>query len=212
MKLLRKLTDLLWPRALQCLCCDTVTEGSLLCGECASQLNRLRLPERDGRVRSVWAYSGAASSLILGLKDGCVADCAQVLADGMAENIRKMALPPETVLTWVTMPRSRLRMRGIDHGRILCSEVARRTGMRMECLLERREGHTQRGLTGDQRRWNLIGAFSCGKRIGSPVLLIDDVLTTGATAQECTKALLHSGASAVYVLTAAAVLREDLME
>lgn len=206
MRLFRMLEDVLWPRALQCLCCESCTEGELLCPDCAAQLRNLRLPMTDGPVQSVWAYKECAGRLVRGLKDGCVADCAKVLAEGMAEVVREMQLPPDTVLTWVTMPRARRRVRGIDHGRILCEELAARTGLETRELLKRTgEGHTQRGLSRQQRLRNLAGRFACDAEIHGTVLLIDDVFTTGATAQACTEVLCRSGAEAVYMLTATRV-------
>lgn len=132
-----------------------------------------------------------------------MADCAKLLAEGMAERVLDMQLPPDTVLTWVTMPAGRLRERGIDHGRLLCEELSQRTGLRVRRLLCRsRGGHTQRGLTKEQRQRNLAGRFSCDVEIDTPVLLIDDVLTTGATVQTCMEVLRSSGARDVYALTA----------
>lgn len=202
MRLLRTLEDLLWPRAFQCLCCETVSEGDWLCPECARQLEKQRLPDAGGSIRSVWSYAGVAGTLVRGLKDRCIADCARVLAEGMAEVIREMELPPETVLTWVTMPPKRANVRGMDHGMLLCREVAVRTGLPMRRMLDRLDGRTQRGMNREQRLRNLHGKFSCGERMSGPVLLIDDVLTTGATVSVCAQTLMAGGAEAVYVVTA----------
>lgn len=206
---LAALEDILCPRGIQCLCCDARAEEGLLCSECMEQLQQLRLSDQEGDIQSVWSYSGCAKRLVLGLKEDCVADCASVLADGMADVIREMNLPPHTVLTWVTMPARRRRVRGIDHGRLLCKAVAARTGMEAREILQRiGTGHTQRGLPGAKRRQNLSGRFQCSERLSGPVLLIDDVLTTGATAQVCREVLLQSGAEAVYVLTATCVTNQ----
>lgn len=211
MRLLRVLADALWPRGLQCLCCERCTDGELLCPECAAQLQRLRLPMENGPVQSVWVYSGCASRLVVGLKDNCIADCAKVLAEGMAEVVRDMQLPSDTVLTWATMPKARLRERGIDHGRMLCEEIAARTGMKARKLLVRtRDGHTQRGLSKVQRWRNLEGRFGCKEALSGAVLLIDDVLTTGATVQTCSDVLKRGGAQEVFVITATRVKKFDI--
>ncbi len=205
---LARLEEFLWPRGIQCLCCEERAKVGLLCPDCHQQLRQLRLPLQNGAVQAAWAYSGCARRLVLGLKENCMADCAAVLADGMAEVIQEMELPPNTVLTWVTMPEQRRRKRGIDHGMLLCQAVADRTGMAArELLLRTGAGHTQRGLSGAERRQNLSGRFQCREHLNGPVLLIDDVLTTGATAQICTEALLKGGAEAVYVLTATRVTK-----
>lgn len=204
------LEAVLWPQGVQCLCCDEAAGELLLCPVCASELSHLRLRGQAGPVRSVWAYRGCARQLVIGLKQECVKNCAAVLADEMANAVREMQLPAETVMTWVTMPESRKRIRGIDHGRTLCEAVAERAGLPARRLLERRHRvHTQRGLSAEQRQRNLTGSLACRERITVPVLLIDDVLTTGATTRICSEALRNAGAPCVYVLTATYVNQYD---
>lgn len=203
---LRKLEDILWPRGLKCICCDEYAQGEPLCPECRKALDAMRLsPEQagDDQVRSVYHYDGVAKQLVLALKLENVADAALPMADAMADVIEDMHLPPDTVLTWVTMPDIRRRKRGIDHGRRLCEAVAARTGMPARKLLYRTgRFHTQRGLSREARLRNLVGTVACNQNVTTPVLLIDDVLTTGATISICAETLLKAGAPAVYALTA----------
>ena len=207
-------SDVIWPSRLQCLTCDEMSEGAYLCDACAAELNNLRLQEEAGPIRSAFPYRGLARNLVHALKFTPLADAVTVLAQAMAEEAGKMCLPPDTVLTWVTMPAIRRRERGIDHGRLLCDELGKRLGMPVKPLLVRiRKTHTQRGLSAAQRAQNLIGAFACQEKLSTPVLLIDDVLTTGATTRVCSQALLDAGATAVFVLTACRVeKREDYDE
>ncbi|MBQ8555233.1 MAG: ComF family protein [Clostridia bacterium] len=210
-RLLHALEELLWPRGVQCLCCGELSDGKSLCEACAADLKAMRLKAAhagNDAIRSVWRYDGCAKELILSLKLRCLGDAADVLADGMADAARAMALPPETVLTWVAMPIVRQRERGIDHGRMLCEAVAARLGLPAVQLLERTgKVHTQRGLSREKRLRNLQGTIRCMKAISTPVLLIDDVLTTGATASVCASELLKAGAPGVHVLTAARVMQ-----
>lgn len=206
---LRKLEDVLWPHGLKCICCDEYAQGEHLCPDCRKALNELRLaPKQTGndQVRSVFHYDGVAKQLVLTLKLDNVADAAFSLADAMADAVREMQLPSGTVLTWVTMPDIRRKKRGIDHGKCLCEAVASRVGLPVQQLLIRTGSvHTQRGLSREERLRNLTGTIAAREMIASPVLLIDDVLTTGATVSVCAEALLKAGAPAVYALTATKV-------
>ena len=104
------------------------------------------------------------------------------------------------------MPRRRKLVRGIDHGQRLAEEVAKRLGLRAECLLRRvKRVHTQRGLNAQQRQENRRGVFSAVRPIASAVIIVDAVLTTGATMRACSEALTAAGANSVFVVTATRV-------
>ena len=198
-------TDTVWPAGAVCVCCDEGAEGQLICRKCARQLREYRLHD-TGNIRSAWPYFDRPKELVTGLKYECIADCAKVLADGMADVACEMNLPENTVVTWVPMPAIRRRARGIDHGRLLAEAVAARLGLPVRQLLVRKKsGHTQRGLSREKRMRNLEKAFESCDRIRQPVLLIDDVLTTGSTMRVCSKVLKRAGATKVYVLTATRV-------
>lgn len=167
---------------------------------------RLPEPMSDG-THSVWRHAGAPRQLVLRLKHGGVMRAAELLAQGLVEAAQNMALPPDTVVTWVPMPDLRRRLRGIDHGRELAQRVAAVLGMPCRQLMLRCKGlrHTQEGLGRVRRQENLWGAFVSLPLEGESVLLVDDVHTTGATAYMCTRALREAGAGEIYVLTATAV-------
>jgi competence protein ComFC len=97
--------------------------------------------------------------------------------------------------------------RGFNQAALLAREIARRTHAPLSCAL-RRVKHTsaQAGLTNAKRRQNVSGAFRARRKpalAGKRVLLIDDVLTTGATAASCARALRLAGAREVTLLTLA---------
>lgn len=203
---LTALERVIWPRGFQCLCCDERAEKGLLCNTCRTQLNVLRICDQAGDVRCIWPYAGCAKQLVTGLKFNCMEDCADVIADEMVQEAKGMMLPPDTIVTWVTMPDIRRRERGIDHGRVLCEAVACRLGLpSRQLLLRARRTHTQRGLDAQKRQQNVAGAFECLEKLSTSVLLIDDVFTTGATVRACAEVLQKSGASRVYVMTATRV-------
>lgn len=199
----KALEELVWPRGVVCLCCGERSFGQGLCSGCTALLDDLRVRERPDGVLSVWRHTGVARQLVIGLKHRNMADCAGVLAEGIAARIGEMQLPPDTLLTWVTMPQQRLRERGIDHGRILCEAVAARTGLPCRQTLKRTgEPGTQQGLTAEERLRNLRNTLEGSGPLHGTVVLIDDVATTGATAQACMAALYSCGASRVTVITA----------
>lgn len=153
------------------------------------------------RATAAFHYEGVARALVLGLKLRSRRDYAAPLAEGMAAAVLRSGTAAGTI-TWVPAASGSVRARGFDHARVLAEDVARSLGLPASQLLVRLgKQRDQAGLAAPERRRNLEGAF--GPRPGGKrVLLIDDLLTTGATATACTGALLHSGVKAVEVLVA----------
>lgn len=221
------LAESLWPGRTICLCCQRPAHGGYLCADCSGLLAALRItgpvcnicghPLEEGHctfcartdlmiMRAVWTYRAEIRQLVHTLKFGGIEAAAQVMADAMADAARTLCLPPETVVTWPTMPSSRRLERGIDHGELLATAVANRLSLPAERLLIR----SDRVATAPQARHSraerltrLQGAFSCALHLTRPVLLVDDVLTTSATATACANCLRSAGATSVMVITAA---------
>lgn len=106
------------------------------------------------------------------------------------------------LLIAVPLHRQRLRARTYNQSLLLARELGRfwRLPAPARLLRRVRPTHSQQGLSGDDRRRNLKGAFALTQKLaGQRVLLVDDVLTTGATARECAATLLAGGASSVAV-------------
>jgi ComF family protein len=95
--------------------------------------------------------------------------------------------------------------RGFNQAELLAQEIARRSATPVRRSVRRIRGTApQAGLTHAKRRQNVAGAFRVAGRVeGMRVLLVDDVLTTGATASACARALKAAGAERVAVLTVA---------
>ena len=227
MKLTALLKEAGWPHRVICLCCGRPSHGGHLCAACEAALREQRITGPicgvcghplvkgpcafcDGRgaltMRAAWVYGGEARTLVRALKFESTAVAAQVMAEGMANAARELHLPPETVITWPTMPASRRLERGIDHGALLASAVGERLGLPVKRLLTRSDqmaAKTQVGMNKAERQRRLRGAFTCAERLNGPVLLVDDVLTTSATATACAECLLAAGATRVTVVTAA---------
>ena len=205
-----RLAAYLFPRGAACLVCGRPSFGALLCEDCCEALAEARLPEEawddvfTADIRSAWPYAGIARKLVHLLKFDAVADAAEVLASGMIDALG--TLPRTTVVTSVPMPLKRRRARGIDHGMELAVRVATGLACAYRPLLFRVGGaRTQRGLSRARRLTNLQGTLMCDRLQGEDILLVDDVLTTGATAQACAQLLQQAGAGSVRVVTATRV-------
>jgi ComF family protein len=105
---------------------------------------------------------------------------------------------------------SRLWWRRFNQSAMLASAVGRLTGVAVDCFVLKRVRRTasQVGLTADQRRRNVAGAFKVDKarahRVkGKNIVVVDDVITTGATAEACARALKRAGAARVDILALA---------
>lgn len=121
---------------------------------------------------------------------------------------------PNLVLIPVPLHRDKLKERSFNQSELIARLLARHAGIKCDTrtLIRRRSTTPQYGLTKLRRAANVHGAFSASSRVaGKHVILIDDVLTSGATAIACSEALLEAGAQSVAVLSLArAILRNEI--
>jgi ComF family protein len=153
-------------------------------------------------ARAPFAFSGPARRAIHKLKFSGWRGVSTALAGAM---VMTGPLPLTDVVTWVPLARRRLAERGYDQARLLAVEAAAQLARPSAGLLRRRiSTGPQSRRSGADRRRALQGAFEAGRRpVPRRVLLVDDVLTTGATAAACADALRAAGASEVHLLAAA---------
>lgn len=171
-------------------------------------------PPVFARARAVCRFDGTARELVHRLKYGDRTDLALTLGRMMTQAGREL-LPDAGVIVPVPLHRTRLWSRRFNQAAALAQVVARQTGVPFAPLALARVKRTRQqvGLTRAQRAENLQGAFRvpAGTRPrieGRRILLVDDVLTTGATANAAARALLRAGASAVDLLTFARVVTD----
>ncbi|HVR70809.1 MAG TPA: ComF family protein [Vicinamibacteria bacterium] len=180
-------------------------DAAASCGRCRRGLN----PTAAGA--SLGPYEGSLRAVLHELKYRGRRRAAGPLAQALLESpaVRRL-LTDDAVLVPVPLHPHRRRQRGFNQSELLAAELARRTGLRLAplALVRRRDTAPQAGLTAAARRANVEGAFAVRQRArvsGRPVVLVDDVFTTGATARGCARALREGGATEVRVLTVARV-------
>ena len=184
-------------------CAGCRVVGPALCDRCARRLRAagpVRLAGLDG-VRAVWEWEGAARGLVLRLKLGARRDYSRPLVDGLTGLVRRVGTSAQ-VVTWPPCSRADKRRRGFDHAELLARGVAGRLGLPARPLLRRIGAVSdQAGLTGAERRTNLLDAFAARPSPPS-ILVVDDVVTTGATLGSCASVLRAAGASRVEAIVA----------
>lgn len=159
-------------------------------------------PSSISAARAPFLYEDPLARAIRGMKFSGWHAMGPHLAGGMAE-VAADLLPAE-VVTWVPLSRRRRARRGFDQAEVLARAVAERLNLPVRPLLVRaRDTRALARMTGPERRRALGDAFAARGSVRGRVLLIDDVLTTGATASACARALRRAGARRVTVLTAA---------
>ena len=203
---------LLYPEHAGCAGCGAMrvdrTEWGL-CEPCAQRLEAMHAPEEGLHGTAVlqeaycpYPYAGIVKTLVRALKYNSVIPAANALADGMASSLPSGAYD---VLVPVPLYRTRQRQRGFNQAEVLCQALSARTGIPvLDALTRVRHTHTQTHLTREGRAENVRDAFLAEQAVAElSVVLVDDVLTTGATAEDCARALREAGARNVVLLTAA---------
>lgn len=162
------------------------------------------------RARSAVRYSGAVCGALQRFKYNHdmspLTDLGRLLDACIDAHYRS---EPLDAVAYVPLYPSRERARSYNQSRLLARAVARTRGIPLvsrKCLRRVRETGTQTGLNARERRANVRKAFAVGDRgwiEGRRLLLIDDVMTTGATVSECARALKAAGAVRVHVASVA---------
>jgi ComF family protein len=180
-----------------------------VCGGCIAR------PPAFAAARAALLYDDASRRLILGFKRADRTHAAPAFARWMARAGANL-LAEADIVAPVPLHWSRLLARRYNQAALLANALAKLAGKQAlpDLLRRRRRTPTQGGLGRSARFRNVAGAFEIvgrhrAKIADKHILLIDDVLTTGATVEACAKALLRAGASNVSVLTLARVLRPE---
>lgn len=222
----KALTDALFPRDFTCDICGIETfDGNLcpdckktvipnngaVCPECGRRTVRPEIcleckaePPLFKRGYSALVYQDGAQILISKFKNGN-----GYLKEYFADLLAVKDLPKTDAIVFVPMTKKSERARGYNQGKMLATCLSERIGVPVLKAFEKvKESKSQKTLGIKERKNNLDGCFKVIDKnaiSGKTLLLVDDVLTTGATAEALTKTALYAGAKAVFLATVASV-------
>jgi ComF family protein len=188
-----------------CVCCGIPLQATeqATCARCLAQ------PPRIARTRAAVAYDDLSRGLALRLKYGRKVAIARTMAHYMAPLVRPDG---DAILVPVPLHRTRLWMRGFNQSALVARELSRRLKIATDPLILRRIRRTPplKGMSPLQRRKTVAGAFRVRDKsavTGKTIVLVDDVLTTGSTAEACARALKRAGAVRIELVSWARVVK-----
>ncbi len=206
-----------------CFLCGAASDDALLCSSCLADLPRLSaercpicaLPTPDADIcgaclkqaphfdatEAIWRYEFPIDRMIQSLKYSRRLASADFFGEALAAlsgNGFKSAAPPDVILP-VPLSTKRLAQRGFNQSVEIARPLARQLGVPLELKrIRRRDTAPQTGLPWKERAKNIRHAFECGIDLGGKtVLVVDDVMTTGATLDELARTLKAHGAARV---------------
>lgn len=213
MKLYHFIMELLFPA--KCVLCGKLLkkEETDLCRVC--RVEAPAYPNRKEKLQfldsfaAVWYYEGSVRKSLLRYKFYNARSFAGAYGRLLAMKLQSQYPEGFDLLTWVPVSRLRRLRRGYDQVELLAKAVGKELGMTPVPLLQKvRHNRPQSGITAvEKRRANVLGAYREINReviAGKRILLLDDILTTGATAGECARVLLTAGAEEVHCAAVAA--------
>lgn len=213
MKILDLIAHLLYPW--KCVFCESVLKDTDICRECEEKLPYTvgdsamqKFPFIDKCVSPLYYKDKVRASVHRYKFGGCSAysRCyAALMSDCVENNLDCRSID---VISWIPLSKKRLRQRGYDQARLLAEEIAAKTGLPCRQLLQKVKNNSAQSLTRDakQRRKNVAGVYALddGADVsGLRILLVDDVVTTGATMSEAARILRKAGAKSVFGVTLA---------
>ena len=218
MSLLQRIWAVLFPP--KCVLCQKILENEEtdLCHRCRTEISDYRNTKRSipflESWTALWYYSGNVRSSLLRFKFGNRRSYATVYGRLLAMKLLQEYPDGFDLLTWTPISRLRRLRRGYDQVELLAYAVGSELGMEVtQTLTKIRNNPPQSGIHGyAQRKANVLGVYHpvhpeafCGKR----VLLLDDIITSGATASEAARVLLTAGAKEVICAAVAAASNEQ---
>ena len=235
-----RLTRFISPAGAVCVFCGGEADGcGVVCEKCRSRLteNAGRVCKKCGRVliaeeeycetcrnhsrvfdlaRSRYVYEDGARKIITDYKYGKALYLAKVIAHDMAEVYAAADMNCTVMINAPATP-ARVKERGFDHTALLCEYLSAELHIPFaaDAIVKKKDNSAQAGLSGAEREENVQGAYGRGenaKRLrGAHVLIVDDVLTTGATASAVAREAYKCRAAGVKVLTYASTRSVNIL-
>ena len=213
MKMLKWLSDWLFPE--KCVLCGCVLEKDQLdlCHKCRTEapecgISSVKYPFIDSWT-ALWLYQDLVRRSILRYKFYGRRNYAAAYARMLGVKLMKEERLEVDLITWVPISEKRRKKRGFDQGQLLAERLGRELDIPVRPLLKKiRNNPPQSGIVGQaHRKANVLGVYMAtdvAALTGKRILLLDDILTTGATAGECGRILLTAGAEEVHLAVVAA--------
>ncbi|NLU24840.1 MAG: ComF family protein [Clostridiales bacterium] len=208
----RQVMNFLFPR--RCPFCGKMAGKDLLCADCEKTLpytgeNALRQGTGFGRCASPLYYEGAVRTALLNFKFKGKLGGLSCFGALMAQCAAEQYSGAFDAITWVPVSQKRLKKRGFDQSRYLAASLCVDWHVPPQQTLRKiMDNPPQSGMeSAEQRRANVLGVYEAVQPeniTGKRWLLVDDILTTGATLGECVRVLKEAGAAEVVCLTLAA--------
>jgi competence protein ComFC len=184
-----------------------VCSGVLVDGICSICSDRMFYPAKN---ITLFSYENVSKAIIYSLKFDGIKHVHKIFIPYICNNIEYLNEKID-IITSVPMSRKKMIKRGYNQSKLIAKEVGRETGIEFcEILKENSGAKQQRSLNFDERFVNVIDRYKTinnNKFKDKVVLIIDDVFTTGATINECSRKLISAGAAKIFTIT---LVRSDL--
>ena len=205
--------QVVYPVSEDCIICKgSPQEGSWLCSSCENKIKyckesfELTKNHKKYSYYCLAYYSKSVSQLVLRLKYKSDFVSANVLGEKMAAVVLKNNLIFDFI-TFVPATKQSLRKRGYNQSELLAKAISEVLKIKVIYTLDKiRETKDQIGLNEEMRWQNILGSYRLKNNVkfkNKKILLVDDVMTTGATTFCCAEELIKSEANCVIILTAA---------
>lgn len=206
-KLWLGILEIIYPKENKCISCRR--DGGYFCLKCRNKIQRVR--DDKSIIKSYGHYGGILKKLVLEFKYRSNFTAGVVLSEFLAvlaeEEIYKDSEIKDYIITYIPMSKASEKKRGFNQSRLMAENMARILNCScMEILKKVKETKEQKKLGASERKENIKDVFKIKKNTeikDKKIILIDDVVTTGATLYEAARVLKEGGAYEVKLFTAA---------